>query len=162
MTWRAFLRSHWAEIASTDFFSVEVWTPRGLKTYYVPFILELDRRRVWIAGITRNPDEAWMLDIAERARRSLAGKRHLICGRDSKVTLRFRLVLEAMGVQVIQSPSRAPNCNAHAERFVRSIMEECLGRLILMGEGHLRWAIDEYVEHQHRERTHQGLENELI
>jgi transposase InsO family protein len=63
---------------------------------------------------------------------------------------------------VLLTPYRAPNANAYAERFVRSIKDECLSRVIPFGERHLRWTIAEYVEHYHRERNHQGIENELI
>ena len=59
-------------------------------------------------------------------------------------------------------PERAPNANAYAERFVRSIKEECLDRIIPIGERHFRHAITEFVEHYHRERNHQGLDNRLI
>jgi transposase InsO family protein len=68
----------------------------------------------------------------------------------------------AAGVRVIQTPARAPDCNAYAERFVRSIKEECLDRLVLLGEGHLRRALSAYTAHYHRERNHQGLNNRLI
>ena len=71
-------------------------------------------------------------------------------------------LLRSAGVHVVQTPVRAPNCNAHAERFVRSIKFECLHRLIPLGERHLRRAIREYVAHYHHERNHQGLDNELI
>jgi transposase InsO family protein len=63
---------------------------------------------------------------------------------------------------VVLTPERAPNANAHAERFVRSIKEECLDRLIPLGERHFRRALTEFVEHYHRERNHQGLDNRLI
>ena len=161
-SWGTFLRSHWGEVVGADFFTAEVWTPRGLVTYYALFLIDLRSRRVWFAGVTRNPDESFMADAAERALAFLAGKRFLICDRDTKFTVRFKAILEAAGTKIIRTPYQAPNCNAHAERFVRSIKEECLNRLILFGEGHLQRAIDEFVEHYHRERSHQGLGNELI
>ena len=70
--------------------------------------------------------------------------------------------LEREGVRIVRTPFRAPNCNAYAERFVRSIKEECLNRVILLGERHLRRTITEFVTHYHRERNHQGIGNELI
>ena len=161
-SWRTFLRAHWSQIAATDFFSTEVWTPTGLKTYYVLFFMDLESRRVRIAGITRNPNDLFMGHAAEGALGFLRATRFLICDRDSKFTLRFRLVLEAAGVRLIRTPYQAPNANAHAERFVRSIKEECLDRLILFGERHLRHVLPEYLEHYHRERNHQGLGNGLI
>ena len=92
----------------------------------------------------------------------LVGCRVLICDRDMKWTDGFLRVLEGAGIRVVQTPIQAPNANAYAERFVRSIREECLDRLILFGERRLHHVIDEYVAHYHRERNHQGLGNELI
>jgi transposase InsO family protein len=66
------------------------------------------------------------------------------------------------GVCLVRTPERAPNANAYAERFVRSIKEECLDRMIPIGERHFRRAVTEFVEHYHRERNHQGLGNALI
>jgi transposase InsO family protein len=86
----------------------------------------------------------------------------LICDRDQKWSAPLRHMLEESRVRVVQTPVQAPNCNAYAERFVRSIKEECLHCVIPMGERHFRRAIHEFVEHYHRERNHQGLDNELI
>jgi putative transposase len=66
------------------------------------------------------------------------------------------------GIRIVGTPYRAPNANAYAERFVRSIKDECLNRLIPFGERHHRRAVAEFVAHYHRERNHQGLDNELI
>lgn len=161
-SWRTFLRAHWGEVAATDFFTAEVWTVGGLKTYYVLFFLELKSRRVHIAGITANPTDLFMGHAAERAAGFLKGCRYLIHDRDTKYSLRFKIVMEAAGVALIRTPYQAPNANAYAERFVRSIKDECLHRMILFGEDNLRRAIDEYVEHYNRERNHQGIGNELI
>jgi putative transposase len=86
----------------------------------------------------------------------------LICDRDAKWSATVRERLSEAGIRVVQTPFQAPNANAYAERFVRSIKHECLNRVIPFGERHLRRTITEYVEHYHRERNHQGLENELI
>lgn len=98
----------------------------------------------------------------ERTVGRLKGMRYVIHDRDTKYSLRFRIVMEDGGIQPIKTPYQAPNANAYAERFVRSIKEECLDRMILFGEGHLRRAIDQYIEHYHDERNHQGIGNELI
>jgi transposase InsO family protein len=86
----------------------------------------------------------------------------LICDRDSKWSRNVRRLLDDAGIRVVRTPERAPNANAFAERFVRSINEECLDRLIPIGERHFRRAVREFVEHYHRERNHQGLNNDLI
>jgi len=161
-SWRVFLKAHWGEVAATDFFTTEVWTRSGLKTYYVLFFVELKSRRVHIAGLTTNPTDLFMGKAAEGAAEFLRGCRYLIHDRDTKYSLRFKIVLEAAGVALIRTPFQAPNANAYAERFVRSIKEECLGRMILFGEEHLRHVLDEYVTHYHSERNHQGIGNQLI
>jgi len=92
----------------------------------------------------------------------LAGHRVLICDRDGKWTEGFRDIVEGSGVRVVLTPIQAPNANAYAERFVRSIREECLDRLILFGERRLIRVLDEFVAHYHGERNHQGLGNDLI
>ena len=92
----------------------------------------------------------------------LAGYRVLICDRDSKWTEGFRRIIHDAGVRIVLTPVQAPNANAYAERFVRSIRAECLDRLILFGERRLLRAVDEFVAHYHGERNHQGLGNELI
>jgi putative transposase len=86
----------------------------------------------------------------------------LICDRDRKWSGDVRRRLRETGVRVVSTPVRAPNANAYAERFVRSIKEECLDRLIPIGERHFRRAVAEYVGHYHGERNHQGLDNRLI
>jgi putative transposase len=92
----------------------------------------------------------------------LASHRVLICDRDGKWTEGFRNIVEGSGVRVVLTPIQAPNANAYAERFVRSIREECLDRLILFGERRLIRGLDEFVAHYHGERNHQGLGNALI
>ncbi len=152
-SWRTFLRAHWGEIAGADFFTSEVWTARGLVTYYTLFVLDLKSRRVQIVGSTHNPDAAFMAQAARRltdvVEGFLAGHSVLICDRDGKWTDGFRPILEGAGVRIVQTPIQAPNANAYAERFVRSIREECLDRLILFGERRLIRVLNEFVAHYH-------------
>jgi transposase InsO family protein len=165
-SWRTFLRAHWGEIAGADFFTTEVWTPRGLVTYYTPFVIDFRSRRVHMVGSTPNPDAAFMVQAArcltDAVEGFLAGHRVLICDRDGKWTEGFRDIVEGSGVRVVLTPIQAPNANAYAERFVRSIREECLDRLILFGERRLIRVLDEFVAHYHGERNHQGLGNDLL
>jgi transposase InsO family protein len=165
-SWQTFLRAHWGALLAADFFTTEVWTLRGLLTYYTLFVIELHSRRVHIVGSTLHPDEAFMIQIARHLTDATDGvlqeRRFLICDRDRKWSTGARHLLEASGVRVAQTPYRAPNCNAHAERFVRSIKEECLNRVIPLGERHFRRTLAEFAAHYHRERNHQGLGNELI
>ena len=165
-SWQTFLRAHWGAIAGADFFTTEVWTWRGLVTYYTVFVIDLASRRVQIVGVTPHPDEAFMRQVGRTLTTAgdgvLVGHRVLICDRDAKWSVSVRARLDEAGIRVVQTPFQAPNANAYAERFVRSIKHECLNRVIPFGERHLRRTITEYVEHYHQERNHQGLGNELI
>ena len=164
--WSTFLKAHWKILAASDFLTVEVWTGRGLITYHLFFVISLADRVVNIAGITTRPDESWMLQIARNETDSAAGalhsKRYLIIDRDTKYSEQFRRLIRDNGTKVIRLPPRSPNLNAYAERFVRSIKDECLNRMIFIGQASLRRAVAEYFDHYHRERNHQGLENRLI
>ena len=146
-------------MAATDFFTVEVWTPRGLVTIYVLFIIPLSTRSVHIAGVTTAPNGAYMKQVARNLTDVgdgfLLNSRYLIMDRDTKYMNDFRGHLDREGVKPVRCPARAPNCNAFAERFVRSIKDECLGRMLLFGEASLRRALRAYVVH-YNERTHQG------
>lgn len=93
---------------------------------------------------------------------TLSDKRYLIIDRDAKYAQSFRRLLNGNGTNVIRLPPLSPNLNAYAERFVRSIKDECLDRMIFVGQGSLRRAVTEYIEHYHTERNHQGLGNILI
>jgi putative transposase len=165
-SWQTFLRAHWGAIAAADFFTTEVWTWRGLVTYYTVFVIDLASRRVQILGSTPHPDDLFMRQVGRTLTAvdddGLVGHRVLICDRDRKWSPSVRQLLDDAGIRVVQTPLQAPNANAYAERFVRSIKDECLDRLVPLGECHLRRAIDEFVEHYHGERNHQGLGNELI
>jgi putative transposase len=165
-SWQTFLRAHWGAIAGADFFTTEVWTWRGLVTYYTVFVIDLASRRVHIVGSTPSPNDLFMRQVSRTLTAAdegvLIGHRVLICDRDAKWSAPVRERLGEAGIRVVQTPFQAPNTNAYAERFVRSIKHECLNRVIPFGERHLRRTIAEFVEHDHRERNHQGLGNELI
>jgi transposase InsO family protein len=164
--WSTFLKAHWECVAATDFLTVEVCTPNGLVTHYVLFFIDIATRAVHIAGITTNPNEAWMLQVARNVTNVdegfLRGKQYIVLDRDTKYSRGFRSFLVREGIQVIRLPPMSPNLNAFAERFVLSIKEECLRRMIFFGQASLRHAIRQYVAHYHRERNHQGLDNRLL
>jgi len=166
MSWRTFLAAHWGTIAAADFFTTDVWTARGLVTYYTLFVIELASRRVHVVGSTPHPDDAFVVQIARTLTHAgdgaLMGYRILICDRDTKWSETFRQTLATAGIRVVHTPYCAPDCNAYAERFVRSIKEECLDRLVILGEAQLRRALREFAAHYHEERNHQGLHDQLI
>jgi transposase InsO family protein len=150
-TWSTFLRAHWKVLAASDFLTVEVWTGRGLVTHYLLFMISLADRVVNIAGITTRPDESWMLQIARNETDPQAGalhaKRYLIIDRDTKYSEQFRRLIRDNGTKVIRLPPMSANLNAYAERFVRSIKDECLDRMIFVGQASLRRAVAEYMDH---------------
>ena len=148
-SWQEFLSTHWEVLAAADFFTVEVWTLSGLKRYLVLFVIELSSRRVEIVGIHARPNGAWMEQIARNLTDivdgPLRGKRYLIHDRDSLFTAQFLEILAAANVKSVRLPARSPDLNAYAERFVRTIKESCLDRMILFSERSLRHAIKEFV-----------------
>lgn len=164
--WRTFLKAHWRAIAAMDFFAVEVVSLTGLVRYFVLIVIHLETRRVEIAGIVHQPESRWMAQVARNLTDVCDGflpaGYYVIHHRDPLYTDEFQSILEAGGVKSIRLPAKSPNQNAYAERFVRSINEECLNRIVPLGEAHLRRAIGEYVSHYHEERNHQGLGNKLI
>ncbi len=164
--WSLFLRTHWRAMAAADFFTVEAWTLRGLVRFHVFFVIDLATRRVRIAGLTSAPHGKWVVRQGRQLTDGFDGfllkHKFLIRDRDPLYTERFDGVLRSAGVEPVKLPPRSPNMNAYAERFVLSIKSECLDRVIPLGERHLRRLIDEYAEHYHVDRPHQGLNNELI
>jgi hypothetical protein len=165
-TWTDFIRAHMSVLAGTDFFSVEVLKLRGLVTYYVLFFIRLESRQVEVAAITQHPDEAWMKQIARNVTMDewgfLDNCRYLIHDRDTKYCQSFRDIIESGDVKTLPLPARSPNLNAFAERWVKSVKEQCLSKLILFGEASLRRTLREYLVHYHVERNHQDKDNVLL
>ncbi len=165
-TWKEFLTRHWELIVAADFFTIEVWTRYGLQRFMVLFFIELSTRKVEIGGISRTANGLWMSQIARNLTFAgegiVNGKGYLIHDRDPLFTTEFVKIFADVGVKTVKLPPRSPNLNAYAERFVRSIKESCLERLILIGEKSLRTAVQSFVAHYHSERNHQGLANRLI
>jgi putative transposase len=166
ISWKEFLTQHWDLIVAADFFTIEAWTRRGLQRFVILFFIELSTRKVEIAGIASSPSGLWMDQIGRNLTDAvdglLNGKRYLIHDRDPLFTAEFLSLLAGAGVASVKLPPRSPNLNAYAERFVRTIKESCLERMILFGESSVRKATAEFMAHYHSERNHQGLGNALI
>ena len=164
-SWKTFLKAHWDGLTAADFFTVEVLTMHGLVRYFVFFVMRLKTRTV-IAGITHQPHEAWMKQIARNLTDAqsgfLRGMNYLILDRDPLYTTAFRRLLRDSGVKPLLLPARSSNLNAFAERWALSVQSEALGRIVPLSEAHLRAVVGEFVDHYHAERPHQGLDNEII
>ena len=136
-TWKEFIRTHLDVLVATDFFTAEVWTCCGLVTYYVLFFIHLGSRKVHIARMTPHPNEAWMIQTARNVTMEEWGflfpGQSLIHDRDGKYCPAFQQLIDAAGVTRVPLPARSPNLNAFAERWVRSVKDEVLSRLILFG-----------------------------
>jgi len=148
-------------LAAADFFSVKVWTMRGLVTFHVLFVVRLATRKVHVAGIAARPDGRWMAQVARNLTMAgwgfIEGARVLVHDRDPLFCAPFREALRGAGVESRRIPPRSPNLNAHSERWVRTVREECLSKLVLVGEGSLRRALAQFETHFNHERTHRGL-----
>jgi putative transposase len=164
MPWKTFLAAHWDALAAADFFTVEVLTLHGLVRYVVFFVMKLKTRRVVIAGIAQQPDETWMMQVARILTAAgdgfLNGIQHIILDRDPLYTAAFRRLLRDSGVTPVVGVESQLECVCRT--VVGSAKSECLDRMVLLGEGHLRAAVDQFVRHYHEERPHQGLGNEFI
>src|SRR5260370_14060907 len=128
--------------------------------------MELETRRVRCAGSTTSPEEAWMKQVARNLTDAedgfLNSKRYILIDRDAKFSTAYRGFLEDAGVTPVRLPPRSPNLNAHLERFMRSLNEECLERLIFFDESSLRHALSQFLSHYHTERNHQRLHNRTL
>jgi len=164
--WSKFIKTHQSLIAACDFFTTEVITPAGLITYYVLLFIKLDSREVHIAGITPNPNENWMKQMARNVTMAdygfLSGCKYLIHDRDSKFCASFSSIIKSGGVKPLKLPPQSPNLNSFSERWVLSVKSEGISGLIFFGEKSLLKALKEYLNHYHQERNHQGKKNRLL
>jgi len=135
-------------------------------TYYVLFFIHLGSRKIHVAGVTPHPNEAWIVQVARNVTMEewgfLSPGQYLIHDLDAKFCTAFHQIIDDAGIERVVLPPRSPNLHAYAERWVRSVKEECLSRLILFGEASLRHALTQYVGHFHHERNHQGKGNLLL
>ncbi|NDJ79073.1 MAG: transposase [Chloroflexi bacterium] len=160
-SWRTFLNHYKEQFIACDFFTVETLT---LHTLYCLFFIEHGTRQVYFAGCTAHPDNAWITQQARQMTWEFEDRelpmKYLIRDHDTRFTQSFDTVFEAAGIEIVNIPYQAPNANAFAERWVRSVREECLDHLIVLNERHLRRVMTEYVAYFNERRPHQGLEQD--
>ncbi|HAV14336.1 MAG TPA: hypothetical protein DCX06_12715 [Opitutae bacterium] len=169
--WKQFVRSHMDAICVADFLTTEVWTMSGLVRYHTLFVMNLAKRQVQIAQISCQMNGEVMAQVARNLTDSedgfLQGMEYFVCDHDPLFTKHFEAIRGSSDVKLLRTRVATPQQNGFAERFVKSIKEECLNKLIFFGENSLKKAVNEYVDHYHRERprsaalatNHQGLDN---
>jgi transposase InsO family protein len=160
-TWRQFLTQHAHEMLACDFFTIETaW----LRTMYVLFFIELGSRRVHLAGCTAQPTSAWVTQQARNLSWAIQDgtvpARYLIHDRDTMFCAAFDRVFTTEDVEIVRTPFRAPNANAIAERWIRSVRQECLDHLLVLSERHAWQILREHIAFYNRQRPHQGLGQE--
>jgi transposase InsO family protein len=161
-TWRQFLRAQASGVVATDFFHVDTVL---FKRLYVLFFIELGRRTVWITGVTAHPNGGWVTQQARNVTGDLADEeittRFLVRDRDTKYVASFDEVFKAEGAEILRTPFRAPNANAFAERFVRTVRSECLDHLLVVNQAHLERILRSYARHYNGHRPHQGIAQKI-
>jgi hypothetical protein len=163
--WKTFLRGHWHVRGSIDFTTTEVWTPFGMRTYYILIAMQMSTRRIQICRITPTPNAMWVQQVGRNLVDYIDGflrdTFYLLLDRDTTFYA-LRGLFENSETEVLLLPPRSSNLNGHVERFMRSMKYECLNNMIFFGEASVRRALKEFAEHYHGERNHQGLGNDII
>jgi len=165
-TWNEFIRAEWESLAAIDFFTTEIYTISGLVKYMVLVVIDYKTRKVEIAGMIPQAYEDWMKQIARNLTDPfegfLKGKKFLIHDRDPLFTKDFKMILKSAGIECVKTAVASPNMSPFVERFIRSIKYECLNKMLIFGERHLRYIVSEYISHYHTGRPHTGLNHDMI
>ena len=161
-SWRHLLSHYKDQILACDFFTIETLL---LRTFYLLFFIELGSRRVHFAGCTRHPNTTWVTQQARQVVWELQAReppiRFLIRDNDQKFTQSFDSVFQSEGIRVITTPFQAPNANAHAERWVRTVREECLDKILIANQPHLHRTMLEFTQYYNQARPHQGINQQI-
>jgi transposase InsO family protein len=156
-SWRAFLRAQAASMLACDFLTVETIL---LKRIYVLFFISLATRRIEYVTCSSNPDGGWVTQQARNLVMQLGDEQpflFLIHDCDTKFSHAFDEVFRTEGIKVIRTPVQAPNANAFAERWVRTVRADCLDRILILGHPHLEYALRVYQRHYNEHRPHRAL-----
>ncbi|MDA7528180.1 integrase core domain-containing protein, partial [bacterium] len=162
-SWHEFIHRHKDTLYACDFFTKKVWTMGGLTEIYLLVFIHIGSRRIWVSRGTANPNSDW---VAQQARNMCMefeeegiAPTHLIHDRDTKLTKQFDGIFTSDGLEVIKTPYKSPNLNAHCERVIQSIKHEALDYFVVFGEDHLNHIVSSFVDYYNMHRPHQGLEN---
>lgn len=165
-TWDEFLTQHAMTLWQCDFLSRKVLTLRGLRDAFVLIFLHVDSRRVFVSPATYNPDDAWVCEQAQAfrifAKENKLGTRFVMRDNDAKFSKQFDREVKRRGVRLMKTAIRSPNTNAYVERFVQTLSQECFDQFVIFGTEHMDVLAQEFVQHYHTERPHQGKDNELL
>jgi transposase InsO family protein len=157
-SWRTFLRQQAASTLACDFLTVET---AFLQRLYVLFFISLGTRRIEYVACTSSPDDAWVTQQARNLVMQLEDDqrfRFLIHDRDTKFSHAFDEIFRSEGIEVIRTPVQAPNANAYAERWVRTVRADCLDRILILGRRHLEHVLRVYRRHYNQHRPHRALD----
>lgn len=156
------MRHYKNQLLACDFFTVETLF---LQTLYVLVVMWIGSRKVHFAGCTTHPDNVWITQQARQVMWQLEdrepGIRFLIRDNDKKFTQAFDTVFRSQGIDVIRTPYRAPNANAYVERWIRSVREACMDKLLIINQAHLRRVMREYIEFFDTAQPHQGIDQQI-
>ena len=165
LTWRDFLARHEEVFLCTDLFTKEVWTLRGLRTTFVSFVIHLQTRKVLLSQATFSPNSNWLKQqirhLSWECEEQGVMPRFFLHDNDACFTVDFNLLLETFDVEAIRTPYKAPNVNAHAERYVLSVKNECLNHLLIFGLNRLQHVLDCYTLYFNKHRPNQGIDNRI-
>jgi Integrase core domain len=165
-SWAEFVKVNAATLYQCDFFSKMIWTPTGMRQYFVLAFIHVDSRTVFVSKCSRKPDSAWMKEQAEAFVEHVetTGRKceTLIHDMDNMFVTDFDDTIENSGAEVKEVGPRAPNMNVYIERWVQSIQQECLDHFIVFGEDHFDYLVSEYVDYYQTVRPHQSLENKPL
>ena len=153
------MRQQAASTLACDFFTIETL---ALRRIYVLFFISLATRRLEFIACTTNPDTVWVTQQAGNLAMQLGEHepqfRLLIHDRDSKFSRAFDEIFRSEGIEVIRTPMQAPNANAFAERWVRTVRNDCLDRILILGRRHLEAVLRVYTNHYNEHRPHRALQ----
>lgn len=161
-SWDKFIKRTFTTLWACDFFSKTIWTPLGPQLYFVLFFINIHTRKVHIAGITKNPNKAWIIQSLNKMQpvfQNSDDNKLIIRDGDKKFPKEFDQFFKDNGFNVTQLPFRSPNLNPYAESWVSIIKRECLDYFCVFGEHHLKFLVNEFVKYYNTVRPHSALNN---